>query len=233
MKIKRIGVVLITIIVLYILLFSCFNSSNNNVSKKLEFINLGSNENGTVELIGPIGNTSSNVKIVYIIGIHPREFFAHKTAYDALFADNGSLKYCYYIYRINVTKNPDVYEAGRMAGQLLGHDYVVPDIIKKNYTMVLDIHSNVGSSGYTTKDFVFAPLNNSRSKKIAEDIVSESKSLIYFYPEPQTSPSFVTIPIINSGIPAIISESYVSEPKEIMVMNIKKLISAVDNLKFQ
>ncbi|MDR2873194.1 MAG: hypothetical protein LBV42_00355, partial [Methanobrevibacter sp.] len=225
------GIILIIIIVLSILLFTHFNSSNLN-SKNLEFIQLGSNENGTVELIGPIGNTSSNVKIAYIIGIHPLESFAHKMAYDTLFEDNSSLKYCYYIYRINVTKNPNVYELGRMAGQLLGHDYVVSNVTKGNYTIVLDIHSNEAASGYAKNDSVFAPANNSQSKKIAERIVSESKTIIYFYPEPQTSPTFVTIPIINSGIPTIIFESNDGESEELKAMNIKKLISTVDNLSF-
>jgi hypothetical protein len=188
---------------------------------------LGSNENGTVELIGPIGNTSSNVKIAYIIGIHPREFFAHKTAYDNLFADNNSLKYCYYIYRINVTKNPDVFEAGRMSGQLLGQDYIVSNITKENYTFVLDIHSNEDASGHTASgyaknDSVFTSLNDSKSKKIADKIVSKTKTIIYFYPEPQTSPKFVTIPIINSGIPMIIFEANDDESKELIVTNIKK-----------
>jgi hypothetical protein len=232
MKKTRLILILIIIVVLSIILFTYFNSLDNNNSKKLEFIDLGANENGTVELIGPIGNTSSDVKIAYIIGIHPLENYAHKTAHDSLFADNNSLKYCYYIYRINVTKNPDIYEEGRMAGQLLGHDYIVPDITKRNYTIVLDIHSNEDASGYAKNDSVFAPANNSQSKKIAEKIVSESKSLIYFYLEPQTSPKFVTIPIINLGIPTIIFEANDGESKELRTMNIKKLISTVDNLRF-
>jgi hypothetical protein len=240
MKKTRLNLILIIIIVLFMLLFTHFSSPNNdifnllnnNTSNKLEFIDLGSNENGTVELIGPIGNVSSDVKIAYIIGIHPLENYAHKTAYDTLFADNSSLKYCYYIYRINVTKNPDVYELGRMAGQLLGHDYIVPDITKRNYTIVLDIHSNEAALGYAKNDSVFAPKNNSKSKKIAEQIVSKSKTIIYFYPEPQTSPKFVTIPIIDSGIPTIIFEVNDGESKELRAMNIKKLISTIDNLSF-
>ncbi|MDR1820263.1 MAG: hypothetical protein LBR15_08485 [Methanobrevibacter sp.] len=226
--------IVITVIIV-IIIFSATIFLNNFMNSKpsLKFNLLGSNSNGTVELIGPIGNTSSKVRIAYIIGVHPLESFAHKTAYDTLFKDNQSLKYCYYIYRINVTDQPDVYETGRMHGQVLGQKFVVPNITKENYSLVMDIHSNEAASGYAKTDSLFAPDNSSDSKNIAEKIIANTnKTLIYFYPEPQTSPKFVTVPIIRSGIPAIIFESDDGESVDLRIKRIEMLIKAVDDLKF-
>ncbi|MDR2545007.1 MAG: hypothetical protein LBD03_05610 [Methanobrevibacter sp.] len=225
--------IVITIIIIFLALIFSNNFMNNTIhSKQLEFKLLGSNSNGSVELIGPIGNTSSNIRIAYIIGIHPLESFAHKTAYDILFKDK-SLKYCYYIYRINVTDQPNVYETGRMHGQVLGQKFVVPNITKGNYSLVMDIHSNEAASGYAKTDSLFAPDNSSDSKNIAERIIANTnKTLIYFYPEPQTSPKFVTIPIIRSGTPTIIFESNDGESTDLRIKRIETLIKAVDDLKF-
>ncbi|MDR2624553.1 MAG: hypothetical protein LBC39_08360 [Methanobrevibacter sp.] len=224
---------ILLILAVIVIIATILTFTNNTPSKQLEFKLLGSNSNGTAELIGPIGNTSSKIKIAYIIGIHPLESFAHKTAYDTLFTNNQSLKYCYYIYRINVTDQPKVYETGRMHGQVLGQEFVVPNITKENYSLVMDIHSNEAASGYAKTDSVFAPDQDTRSKKIAEEIiVNTNKTLIYFYPEPQTSPKFVTIPIIKSGIPAIIFESDDKESTTLRTKRIEMLIKAVDNLKF-
>jgi hypothetical protein len=231
MKKRNISILAITVVILIILIFT--NNFTNNNQKQLEFHLLGSDSNGTIELIGPIGNASSKIKIAYIIGIHPLESFAHKTAYDTLFANNQSLKYCYYIYRINVTDKPEVYETGRMHGQVLGQKFVVSNITKENYSLVMDIHSNEAASGYAKVDSVFAPINDPKSKEIAEDVIhNTNKTLIYFYPEPQTSPKFVTIPIIKSGIPAIVFESNDGEPTNLRTARIEMLIKAVDGLNF-
>lgn len=46
--------------------------------------NLGSNENGTVYLYKSIGNTSSKVRVAYIIGVHVTENAVHKALFDEL-----------------------------------------------------------------------------------------------------------------------------------------------------
>jgi len=78
---------------------------------------LGSTSYGNVTKEGPFGNTSSKVKIAYIVGVHPLESDAHHTMLESIKEHNNSLKYCYYIYRVNVTENADNYNIGRMNGQ--------------------------------------------------------------------------------------------------------------------
>ena len=112
---------------------------SSNVNSKL----LGSNDLGTVELLGPFGNPNSDTKIAYSIGMHPLESKVHKALFDTVVAKNSSLDYCYYIYKINVT-NYDTDDEGRMDGQLLAQEFVAPHIINNDYALFVDVHSNKG-----------------------------------------------------------------------------------------
>ena len=205
----------------------------NHTNNGFNTVDLGSNSRGTVELIGPIGNKNSNVKIAYIVGVHPLESKVHQTLFNSLIAKSNSLNYCYYIYRINVTDNPDNYDIGRMNGQLLAKEFVVPDATSKGYNLVVDIHSNQGTKGgsYKETNFIFAPLNDPSSKVFAEEIIAKIPPLLYYYPESQTSPNYVTVPIMKSGTPTIIYETYMYESIEITQDLVNKLILAIDNLK--
>ena len=226
---------------LFIIPFSFNDASNSyeinniNMFNSMEAINLGSNSRGSVELIGPIGNKNSNIKIAYIIGVHPLESKIHNVFYDSLIAKSDSLKYSYYIYKVNVTNNPNNFDKGRMNGQLLANKFVVPDAISKNYDLVVDIHSNQGMKGgnYKKTNFIFAPLNNTNSKVHADEIIAKIPPLVYYYPESQTSPSYVTIPIMKSNTSTLIYETYMFESNEITKDYINKLITTIDNLKIK
>jgi len=216
------------------------NKVNNNIkgldknNQGIDIVNLGSNKRGSVDIIGPIGNKNASVKIAYIIGIHPLESTVHNVLYDSLIAKSDSLNYCYYIYKIDVTTGADDYNTGRMNGQLLAKEFVVPDVISKDYDLVVDIHSNEGTKGgsYEETNFIFAPLNNPSSKSFAEEIIAKIPPLVYYFPNSQTSPEYVTIPIIEAGTPAIIYETYKYESIEVTKDYIYKLINVIDNLKF-
>ena len=213
------------------------HNDSNNLSRtsKPNIISLGLNNMGSVELVGPIGNNSSNIKIAYIIGVHPLEFYAHTVLYAFLIAKSDSLNYCYYIYKVNVTNNPNNYDIGRANGQSLANKFLVPDVISKNYDLVIDIHSNQGMKGanYKETNFIFAPLNNTSSKFFADEIIAKIPPLVYYYPESQSSPNYVTIPIMESGTPTLIYETYMYESNEVTKDYINKLITTVDNLKIK
>lgn len=82
---------------------------------------------------------------------------------------------------------------------------------------MVDVHSNQGTKGgsYKETNFIFTPLNNPTSKVLAEDIIAKIPHLVYYYPESQTSPNYVIILIMESGIPTIIYETYVYESNDI------------------
>ena len=151
---------------------------------------------------------------------------------DLLLANSSKLSYCYDIYKIDV--NSDKYSDGRMKGQLLGQEYVVPEIIKTNYNLVVDVHSNQGTVGgnYLHTNFAFAPYQDNISKKYSDKVINDNPALVQYFPESQTSPAYITIPIAKSGIPTILYETYKFEAKSITDNYVNKLITSVETIDF-
>jgi hypothetical protein len=194
---------------------------------------LGNNSYGVVAKMGPYGNTSSPVKVAYLVGVHPWEQYAHDAAVKAVQSKDKSLKYCYYIYQINVTGGIDTdYETGRMAGQILAGDYILPDIEKNDYQLVVDIHSNKGGKdSYDVGWFINVPYEDQRSNQIAQELLDKIPGLVTYNPPLSTSPYYVTIPIIRAGTPAIIYEAYEYDSSQTREDKAYHLLLAVDNLK--
>ena len=82
---KKYLLIICIIILLLIMIFTIHPNKeivNDNTTEteqiKPTSIMLGNNSLGYVVKEGPYGNTSSNVKIAYILGVHPREKGAHR-----------------------------------------------------------------------------------------------------------------------------------------------------------
>lgn len=208
--------------------WSNFNSDTNN---NHGFMVIGSNENGNVVKSGPYGNTESSIKIAYIVGVHPLENRSHQSIIIALNDHENSLKYCYNIYQVNVTRDADNYTKGRYNGQVLARDYAVPNISSEHYNLAVDVHSNVGN--WAKKTFLFSPVKNTSSVKLGLNLTEKLNWLTYYTPPSSTSPEYVTIPLINSGVPAIIYESYVADSDQIVNDHALEFVDAVDNLEFE
>ncbi len=189
---------------------------------------LGSTSYGNVLKEGPFGNTSSKVKIAYIVGVHPLESDAHQAMINSITEHNNSLKYCYYIYRVNVTENAGNYNIGRMNGQLLANKFAVPDIEKQNFQLAIDVHSNVGNWAETR--FVFSPVNGTKAEIIGMNIKNKLPWLAYYVPPDPTSPAYVTTPLINAGIPAIVYETYHNDSYTTIKNHADEFLITVDNL---
>lgn len=202
-------------------------SSNNNLSPDLSnilnsnpfspgeetsfsIVTLGSTDYGSVTREGPYGNTGSPHKIAIIAGVHPQEAQSHNAFIKSLQEHNSTLKNCYYVYKVNVTRDADNYEKGRNNGQKIANQYLVPDIKNKNFDLVIDVHSNRGN--YERRRFVSVPAGSAPAENIASQLVQKLNWLIIYDPPNPTSPEYVTIPLIKSGIPAIIYETYGYEP---------------------
>lgn len=192
---------------------------------------LGENELGSVYVHGPFGNVESDVKIAYLIGMHPLESKSHRALFEKLIARND-LNYCYYLYNINVLDKTSDSE-GRDEGQFLAQEFVQKDIISKNYDLFLDIHSNRGPDGpgdYVITNFLFAPGFDDESIEFMEKILAEIEEIVYYAPEFRSSPAFITEPTAKAGIPTLVYECYSSEPFDFTLKLAEKLISVVDNL---
>ena len=189
---------------------------------------IGKNSIGTVTLEGPYGNANSSVKVAYILGQHPRESNAHDAIYDSLLNNSDYLNYSYYVYRINVTAESDDFEESRMNGQLLAQDYVVKDVLKNVYDLVIDIHASNG--GYVQDPYIFAPVSNDTvAYEAANNVTQAINYVIYYEPASYSSPQYSTIPIEEGGIPAIVFEMR-GNPDHSLETEANQFIHIVDKL---
>lgn len=189
---------------------------------------------GSVHLHGPYGNRESKIKIAYNIGMHPLESKSHRALFETILSKSDELNYQYYIYNINVSGPLDEKTEGRMDGQLLAQEFVAPHIIDNDYDFFVDIHSNKGQRGpgkYEKTNFIFAPGFDEKSSEYMNILLDRIKELCYYAPEYRTSPEYITIPVVNSGIPTIVYEtfSYESMTKTyelafLLVENVNELI---------
>ena len=202
-------------------------------STEYEYELLGKNELGCVCLHGPFGDKNSKIKIAYVIGMHPLESKSHRALFEKLTAKDD-LKYCYYLYNINVS-NKNSETEGRLEGQLLAQEFIRDDIINKKYDLFLDIHSNRGPDGpgdYKITNFIFAPGFDDESSKFMNAILDSMDELVYYAPEFRSSPPYITEPTAEAGIPTIVYECYSSEDMSVTLNLASKLVDVVDNLDF-
>jgi hypothetical protein len=195
---------------------------------------LGENELGSVHIHGPYGNDKSNIKIAYLIGMHPYESKSHRALFESINKLDKNLNYKYYIYNINVI-NEDSDDEGRMDGQLLAKEYVAEHIINGDYDFFVDIHSNKGTRGpgkYEKTNFIFAPSFDSKSEYYMNDILLTWNQIEYYAPEYRTSPEYITVPVAKSGIPTIVYETYSYERMQKTLEYAEKLIQTVDHIDF-
>ena len=66
-------------------------------SSQYDAILIGENDLGSVYIHGPFGDESSDVKIAYVIGMHPLESKSHRALFDELIS-RKDLKHCYFLY---------------------------------------------------------------------------------------------------------------------------------------
>lgn len=194
---------------------------------------IGENELGSVHIHGPFGNAESEHKIAYLIGMHPLESKSHRALFEKLNSESG-LRYCYYLYNINVL-DKDSESEGREEGQLLAQEFVRDEIISNEYDLFLDIHSNRGSHGpgdYQITNFVFAPGFDEKSSRYMDEIIGFIDGIIYYAPEFRSSPPYITEPTSKAGIATIVYECYSFEPMEQTLSLAEKLVNAVDSLEF-
>ncbi len=191
---------------------------------------------GSVHLHGPYGNRESKIKIAYNIGMHPLESKSHRALFETILSKSDELNYQYHIYNINVSGPLDEKTEGRMDGQLLAQEFVAPHIIDNDYDFFVDIHSNKGQRGpgkYEKTNFIFAPGFDEKSSQYMNILLDSIKELCYYAPEYRTSPEYITIPVVNSGIPTIVYETFSYESMTKTYELASLLVENVDELIFK
>ncbi len=193
--------------------------------------NVGSSDNGTVYKV-VAGNESSNQSIGIILGIHPREHEIHKamlsTFYQLCGAPNApkNLTKKYVIYYVEVNNNITGYQESRAAGEVLGQEFIVPNIIKDNVSMVVDLH--MIDESYEFYNFIFPVTDDPISNEYANFIANYLSIANYNFTE-GTSPLKITVPIAEFGIPAMLIEFDINSNNS--TQNAQKVIQALEELK--
>ncbi|MDR3063226.1 MAG: hypothetical protein LBU40_03690 [Methanobrevibacter sp.] len=210
--------------------FVYISNLNNNST-----ILLGENELGKVTLEGPYGNPNSTNKIAVIVGVHPLEFKSHQSLLKYVKKYSNSLNNRYYIYIVDVAKNKEDFDKSRDNGQLLAQEFLVPDIVKKNYSMAIDFHGH--RAVYVEDNFIISPLNDNKSTEIAKDIIKNISGLelLNFVPATDghpTSPNYVSIPILKSGIPSLIYETNIYQSQTIIDKFMLQFLLNLDKINF-
>ena len=230
-----ISVLLIVIIIFSMLIiFTIEKPAESPQMPYRETLANSSNDSGTVEVIRNIGNPDGE-KVAYVVGVHPLEHLTHETLVRMLPEMTG-LNKSYDIYIINVTDDVGAYgsgydddtDPGRQNGQNLAYKYVYPEILKGNYNLAIDVHSNVGA--YDFKTFVFSPLKEGLGREYANEVAMNCQDIASYSPDSTTSGPYLTIPLNENGIPAFYFEEYSFASQDDKDQHMNELIWAVDGL---
>ncbi len=202
------------------------NSSDNNTINGSKY--LGNKSYGWAEK-EEYGNLNSQKTIVLITGVHPRESGFHNATAEALKNNSKSLSKKYVLYKVHVTKSPYHFTIGRMNGQLLANNFVVPDVIKINPELVVDIHEDLWTeAGYKYPRFIYPISKDNETKNIIKSIAN-NMTFLKIYSPGGSSPVYVTKPIAKAGINTMVYETYKKDSYQRKYDDAVKFLEILDN----
>jgi len=182
---------------------------NNKINTTNLTTNLGSNGKGyvTKEVYSHPG--SSDPKIAIITGMHPRETSAKMVVPEVI--KNYALTHNVEIvnYQINVTDHPDDFKIGRHNGESLVSQYVIPDIAKSNYSLVIICHDHI--KGLGVGYYIATSTTDKKSVALGDTFHSLLPDFNYYKKNTDkksenTSINRVNNPIAATGTPVFVYE---------------------------
>ena len=187
--------------------FSNLLGLHNSITPDHSF--LGSDSRGYVTKDVYSNYGSSGPKIAVITGLHPREASAKNVVRKVIksYVSKHNVEIVNYV--INVTSNPNDYTIGRHNGEGLAAQYVVPDIKKSNYDLVINCHNH--RYGYGNGYYIATPTMDSKSVNLAEGIHDILPDFSYYQRNTDekaesTSINKVDSPIAATGTPVFVYE---------------------------
>jgi len=212
------------------------NNTTENVTENVSVNNytntvVGNNSYGSVSKLGTYGNSSSEVKIALIMGVD--EDNVSSNAVLTNLENNKDLKYAYDIYMVNTINNQnndtnaDASNSSSLnnMSESLANEYVVPDVIKGNYSCAVDIHSTSDSNSY-----VFVPLEDTVTSKYLVGYINDNTNVGRYTPDYASYTQYVSNPLIESNIASIV---YVTNNfSNTTSTEINDIIMAIDNFDF-
>ena len=119
---------------------------------------------------------------------------------------------------------------GRINGQLLANEFVVPDVIKIKPQLAVDIHEDLWTeAGYKYPRYIYPISKNNESMNYLNNITT-SMPFLKIYSPGGSSPLYVTKPIAHKGICTIVYETYKKDSYEKKYSNAGQFIDVLDKL---
>lgn len=181
---------------------------NNSTS---DTSNIGHNVQGYVDKYTYQGYSSGNTenkKIAIVTGIHPREPLSKSVMTDLLKKYNVPPGWTIVQYDINVVKNPNDFSIGRNNGETLAANYILSDIVKSKYELVIICHDH--ENGYGEGFYFATPKMDQNSVTFADTLKSDLPNFNYYKnngnTEPGSSNVHFTDPLVSDGYRAIVYE---------------------------
>lgn len=233
---KKIQYQILLIVLVAIVVFNLaiiFSSMMSTPDNDYNITTVGHNANGTVYKI-EAGNMSSNETVGIILGVHPREHEIHEAVNNTIYnitSENGThnLTKKYVIYYVKTKDNITSREDTRPAGEELANKFIVPNIIKDNPFIVLDVHEI--NPDYEYSNFIFSLSN--RTDKIDSYIsnITNDVNLVDYQFDEGTSPEKVTKPIASKGINTLLMETSITDALMEKQKTADNLIKSLDSLE--
>lgn len=156
-----------------------FTQSNNTT--KANSNQIGINSFGYVDKYVYNGQktiNSSGKKVAIVTGIHPREKLSKAVWTDLLKNYHAPEGVQIVQYDINVVDDPDDFSLGRSHGESLAATYILEDISKSQYDLIIVCHDH--EPGYGEGFFIATPRMDDKSVNFAESLTQRLSTFNYY-----------------------------------------------------
>ncbi len=191
---------------------------------------IGSDNKGDVTRVVYAYSDEPTARIAMVTGMHPRERAAKDLVPEAIKSYTSKHNVEIVNYKVNVTAYPENFYTGRDNGEYLVAKYVIPDIKKSSYDLVIICHDH--EEGYGEGYYFATPSMDTKSMEIAQsaryiltdfnfctrDVTKKADS---------TSIERVDDPIVATGTPLLVYEIPEWMEKSDVLYNTNKFIDTV------
>jgi len=174
-----------------------------------ESLEIGSESMGYVVKHNYSHTSNPSAKIAIITGMHPRESLASGVLpfvikIYTVFNDVEIIN-----YHVTVLENPEDFYKSRTNGEKLVQDYIVKDIAKSDFDLVIIAHDH--EVGYGEGFYIATPSMDHKSVTLANKVMKELPNFNYYQrniskPIKSSSVRAVNNPIVATGTPLFVYE---------------------------
>jgi hypothetical protein len=192
---------LLILTLILVIIFSFANSCQTTT--------VGYNNLGQVVKYNYSHYSNPEIKIAVVSGMHSRESLHQLVLPEvckvlALFNNVEVVN-----YKVQVTSNPEDFDIGRSNGESLVHDYVVSDVAKSNYDLVIIGHDH--ESDYGEGYYIATPSMDDSSVSLANKVTNSLSNFNYYKRDTSVSAKSTSInsvdnPIVSTGTKLFVYE---------------------------